>query len=218
MSFTYTPEDLIAGTFPIRTGIESLLRGSGTLVRGTVLGKVGIGSVTTAVPAAPNANTGDGTITMDTTTPTLAGAQVGVYKAVCTTEALGSGTFRVYDPSGVVLGDVVVAATFANQIKFVIGAGTADWDVGDTISITVKAGSGYLVKSLAAATDGSQVPYCILADNYTLAAAAETSAVVYKTGDFNQEALTYGTGHTAATVKAALEDRNIYLHLLHGRS
>lgn len=64
--------------------------------------------------------------------------------------------------------------------------------------------------SLAAASDGSQTPRAICAEDLVLAADGE--AIVYIAGDFNQNAMTFGTGHTADSVREGLRDLNIYLH------
>lgn len=64
--------------------------------------------------------------------------------------------------------------------------------------------------SLAAASDGSQTPKAILAEDLVLAADAD--AMVYESGDFNQNAMTFGTGHTPASTREGLRDLNIYLH------
>ncbi len=103
-------------------------------------GKIGSAAATVAdtVSAAAHAGgTGNGTITMDVTTPLLTNAQSGVYTAKCITAATNGGTFRVADPHGNVLGDVAVGATFANQVKFVIADGSTDFIVGDQFDITV---------------------------------------------------------------------------------
>ncbi|MCG5240088.1 head decoration protein [Azospirillum doebereinerae] len=64
--------------------------------------------------------------------------------------------------------------------------------------------------SLAAATDGSQTPVAILlAAIDTTAAAAD--APVYLAGCFNPELLVYGTGHDAASVKAAFTGSPLFL-------
>jgi hypothetical protein len=68
------------------------------------------------------------------------------------------------------------------------------------------------VLSLAAATDGSQVPSVILADAVDASAAAD-KAPVYLSGDFVARNLTFGTGHAAVSTKAGLRDLNIYLDL-----
>ena len=66
------------------------------------------------------------------------------------------------------------------------------------------------VLSLSAAADGSQVPVAVLAhDTDATSAAAET--LIYERGDFNQSAITFGTAHTAATVRAGLRGLGISL-------
>lgn len=210
MSFTYTPQDLFAGDFPVKTDVATLLSGAGSLVRGTVLGKITLGAVTSAA----GTNTGDGTLTPDATTPKLANAQVGAYSVVCTTAHNDVGpvlaVFTVRDPSGAILGTVAEGAAFANQIKFAVAAGTADFVLADSFVVTVAAGSGKYTTALLAAVDGSATPVAILADAYD-ATSADKSIIIYKTGSFNVDALTFGTGTTAANAKDALEARNIYL-------
>jgi hypothetical protein len=71
--------------------------------------------------------------------------------------------------------------------------------------------SGKVNLSLSAAGDGSQTPYAILAEDID-ATAEDKEAVAYISGDFNADAITYGAGHTADSVKDGLRDVNIYLH------
>lgn len=65
--------------------------------------------------------------------------------------------------------------------------------------------------SLSAASDGSQVIRGILAEDID-ASAGDKEAVIYISGDFNEDAITFGTAHTAATARESLRDQNIYLH------
>jgi hypothetical protein len=83
---------------------------------------------------------------------------------------------------GTVLG--MVTAAGANQNKFTI--------------------------ALAAATDGSQTPAAILVDDVD-ASAADALGGIYAMGEFNERAVTLGTGTTLIAAKAALEAKNIYL-------
>jgi hypothetical protein len=72
--------------------------------------------------------------------------------------------------------------------------------------------SGKYTLSLAAAEDGSEVP-CAVLGKATDASDGDLKTVVYQTGEFNEDAITYGTGHsksTAATVDACRE-RSIFL-------
>ena len=70
--------------------------------------------------------------------------------------------------------------------------------------------SGKYVVSTSAASDGSQNPVAVLAEDID-ATSADVTTVGYLSGEFNTAAMTFGTGHTAASVKAALRDLNIYL-------
>ncbi|NUB12541.1 head decoration protein [Azospirillum brasilense] len=202
---TYVPDQLIAGRFPLVTDTVTLLSGQ-VLARGSLLGMITVGTATTSGAG----NTGNGTITMDASTPVLAGAKVGIYTATCVAAASNGGTFRVEDPDGFVLGDVAVGATFSDDIKFVIADGATDFVVGDKFTITVAAGSGKYKLSAAAATDGSQDPVAILADHAD-ATGGDVAAPIYLTGEFNQRAMTFGTGHTAASVKNKLRTRSIFV-------
>ena len=208
---TYTPDALIGGTeIPLLTKVGTLIRGSGTVARGTVLGKITIGAATAAAKSGGNAaNTG--ALTMDATTPILAGAKVGIYTARCIAAATNGGTFRVTDPEGFVLGDVAVGATFANDIKFAIADGTQDFIVGEGFDITIAAGSGYLKPVNSANVDGSAVAECINAQTVVVAAGAESKAEVYTQGMFNGDKLVFGGSDTTATHVDRLRDLNIFL-------
>jgi hypothetical protein len=86
--------------------------------------------------------TGNGVLTPDATTPTLAGVQEGRYTAVCIEPGTNVGTFEVADPQGNVLGRHIVDGTaFSNQIKFAIADGSTDFVSGDMFELYVKAGS-----------------------------------------------------------------------------
>lgn len=104
---------------------------------GMVLGAA-YGAATAA--AKSGGNTGNGTFTIDATTPTLAGAKPGVYRLRCIAIASNNGTFRLEDPDGVVLGDTLMsggAATVSEHIKGALADGSTDFAVGDGFDITV---------------------------------------------------------------------------------
>jgi hypothetical protein len=201
-----TSDQLFAGPAALIRAEEITLLSGQNLTRGTLLGRIGTAGVT----VDGTGNTGAGTLTPDATTPVKANAKPGAYVATCITAAGGGGTFRVEDPDGFVLGDVAVGATFDDDVKFVIADGNPDFIVGDKFTVTVAAGSGKYVKSLAAAADGSQVPDAILAHDCD-ATSADKDTVAYKRGDFNERRVTFGTGHTAASVREALRDKGITL-------
>lgn len=70
--------------------------------------------------------------------------------------------------------------------------------------------SGKYNLSLSAASDGSQVPDLILAENID-ASAADVAALAYSRGDFLIPGLTIGTAHTAASITEGLRTKGIVL-------
>jgi hypothetical protein len=67
-----------------------------------------------------------------------------------------------------------------------------------------------LVLSLAAANDGSQVPYGILPFDVEAAVEDKNAAVYVAGGRFVTGALILGAGHTIASVKTAFEGKPIF--------
>jgi hypothetical protein len=180
----------------------TLLAGAGNLITGTVLGKITKGTATAAAKAG--GNTGNGTITMDVTTPVLAGAQVGVYTARCIAAAGNGGTFRIEDPDGFVIGDVAVGATFADRVKFVIADGASDFIVGDGFDITVAAGSGKWKKCVYGALDGSGIAAGVLLDARDASGGADVKGVgVIADARVAHEFLTWDASFDSAPKKAA---------------
>jgi len=157
---------------------EAIIVASGAdLDPGTVLGKISVGAASSAAKAGGNAaNTG--VLTLDATNPVRAHAKVGVYTVRCIAAASNSGTFRVEDPDGFVIGDVAVAATFDDDVKFVIADGAQDFIVGEGFDITIAAGSSKYKVLNPAAVDGSQAAAGVLYGR-ARAAAADAHAVAH---------------------------------------
>lgn len=179
--------------------------------RGAVLGKVSGGGASSA--AKSGGNTGTGVLTMDASTPVVAGGKPGIYQVRFIAAAANNGTFRVMDPDGFNLGEVVMsggAGAFSNDIKFAIADGGTDFAVGDGFDITIAAGSGKYKLSASAAVDGSATPAVILAED-TDATSGDKETVAYFSAVVDENALTYGAGHTAATCREPLRDVGIHL-------
>ena len=83
------------------------------VVAGTVLGKIMLGAATAAVKAS-GANTGNGTIAMDPTTPVLANAKSGTYQVRFTSAK----AYTVSDPAGGQLGAGANGTAFADRVMF----------------------------------------------------------------------------------------------------
>lgn len=70
--------------------------------------------------------------------------------------------------------------------------------------------SGKYNLSLSGASDGSQTPDLILAENCD-ASSGDKVALAYARGDFNASALTLGTAHTVASITEGLRAKGITL-------
>ncbi len=189
----YAAEFLVSEASGNRSRATGTLLAGAAYVAGSVLGQVTIASTATVTPGT---NTGGGTLTMDATTPILPGAKVGSYVVTCIGAASNSGTFRVEDPDGNVLGDVAVGATFADDIKFVIADVGTDFIVGDKFTVAVATGSGKWRLYNPANTDGSQVPRAVLFDNVDATAADQRAALIRRDAEVNGHILTWFTGAT----------------------
>jgi hypothetical protein len=202
----FTPDNLIApGPIPLNSeGIT--LKSGANYVRGTVLEETVFGTATRA--AKSGGNTGNGTLTLDATTPTLYGAEPGVYTVRLVTAAANGGTFRVTAPNGVVLGDVAVGATFSNRVKFATADGSTDFIVGDGFDITVAAVAASAQK-YQKVTEDARAKLVLLED--VDATSADQAAVAANTGNFNKSALSIGSTATLAGVERTLARLNIYL-------
>jgi len=209
---SYIPDQLIAGVFPrVTQGLATVLHAATVnsvtpLPRGTIMGQQTIGSASVVA----GTNTGTGTFTMDGTTPILPNAKVGAYVLTI----LATGRAQLVDPKGVSLGEYdftsAGSVTIANEIKGVLADTSTHFVAGDKFTITVAAGSGKYVPSVATATDGSQVPSAILVDQ-TDPSAADVNAGLYFTGEFNSNAITFDSSWTVATLTPLLRPLGIYL-------
>lgn len=212
----YTPVNLFAsdnGGPPIARKV-TLLASIGALTAGTLLGKIAVGALT-AVGAAGVPAPVAATITASPVA--AAGTQVGVHTFECIVGgATTTSKWRHIGPTGEVLGVATgnteyVGAGAGGLTLTITDAGT-DPVAGETFTVTVTAaaGSGSYKKSLAAATDGSQTPVAVLAEDITVGG-SDTESVAYVTGHFRSAALTFGAGHTAASTRDGLRALGIHL-------
>ncbi|MBP2643733.1 MAG: hypothetical protein H6Q67_1620 [Firmicutes bacterium] len=191
----------VTGPQPVNVGEETLVTGQ-SITRGTVLGRITKGAVTSTV-------TGTGTGTVGSIT-LGSKAKIGTYTLTCTTAATNAGTFSVKDPDGNTMANATVATAYtSNQINFTIADGTTDFVAGDVIKLVVEAGSGSLKIVNSANVDGSQVPYAI-ACNDTDATSADKAMPVYYTGNFNSNQLVFGGTDTIDTHQVALKNIGIF--------
>jgi hypothetical protein len=175
------------------------------LAAGTVLGRILTGTAASA--AKSGGNTGNGTLTMDATTPVKAGCKVGVYSVRWSVAATNNGTFVVTDPDGFVVGTVIMtggAGAFDNDVKFAIADGATDFVVGDGFDITVAAGSGKVTILAPAANDGTQIAYGVLMEAVNASAADVKGVALTRNGIVKSTGLVFPGGITTPQRTAAL--------------
>jgi hypothetical protein len=175
--------------------------GAGKLAPGTVLGKASAGTATPAAWAGNTANSG--ALTMDGTTPTLAGIKLGKYKVTCIEPATNSGKFEVEDPDGIVVGVATVGSAFTGGgLKFTIADGSGDFVSGDGFDIVVAAGSGKFYPTVLTAYDGSAVGCAILGDWTDASSADQTAMAITRDADVVLARLTFDASVSDAGKKA----------------
>lgn len=201
---TFENDALVVGNHQIQTQKVTIPDGTAALLRGTVLGKIAVGALTSELTG-----TGNGTLSgLVAKTKTIAGD----YKLTCVAAASNGGRFSVTAPDGTALQEALVGVAYANDhLGFTINDGATDFVVGDEYVVTVAAGSGKYIKSVAAAVDGSQIPDLILAEDVPALDGADGEALAYLAGDFLSSELTLGAGHTVASIKAVMQDKGIFL-------
>lgn len=192
---TYIPDQLIAGNLKLVS--QDITLDAGTLVRGTVLGQKTLGAAAgVAGKPAGGANTGTGVISAVTVG---ANAQLGNYVLT----ALSATDFQVVAPNGDRLAEATAAIAYADQINFTITAGGTAFVAGDGFTVTLAAGDGNFIESVATATDGSQNPVAILVD-VADASGGPVATGAYVMGEFNENAITFDPSWTLATLTTAL--------------
>lgn len=194
----YVPDQLIADARNLVS--QPIILGAGTLKRGTVLGQQTANPI---VAAAVAGNTGNGTIgTLSVGSAPL----VGTY----TLTATDATHFAVVDPEGNSLGSATAGSAFTSTgINFTITAGATPFVAGDAFTVSVYDAVGVYIESVKTASDGSQTPVAILADDAD-ASVGPVSTGAYVAGEFNLGALIYDASWTPATLTSALRPYGIF--------
>lgn len=94
----------------------------------------------------------------------------------------------------------------ARKVTILAGAGAL---TPGTVLGRITTGGKYVV-SASASSDGSQTPNAILAQSVTVGG-TDAEAIVYFTGEFRPEKLTFGAGHTAASTRIGLRSLSIFI-------
>lgn len=109
-----------------------------------------------------------------------------------------------YTPDLLIAGDHPVRTT---GITIVSGETIARGSLLGKVTAT-----GKYKLSFSAASDGSQVPVGIAVEDMD-ASGGDKKSAMYISGDFNASRVQFGEAHTVATVKDALAQKSIYLHV-----
>ncbi len=206
-SESFTPDRLVAGNRSRLLARQITLLSGENCVRGEVLGKQSTATVPTT-GTADGGNTGNGTCGSVAAGGT--DLMAGTYNIRCIDTESDAGQFEVIDPQGDVVGIATVAVAFtSSHLNFTLADGSTDFAIGDLFTVAVATVEKYKA-SAAAATDGTQVPDLILAED-TDASAADVVTIAYERGDFDENELTLGSGHTLATVREGLRSKGITL-------
>lgn len=104
--------------------------------------------------------------------------------------------------------DNLLAGEYPRVERVVTIAAGADLAKGAVLGRVTANGKFKL--SASTSTDGSQTPDAVLAEKAN-AAGGDVQAVVYFSGEFNENALVLGAGHTLDSVRIALRAKNVYL-------
>lgn len=187
------------------------ITGAAALIAGTVLGGILDDAVATVTPGTPVSGSGGTVGNGSIGTPTVDdGAMEGTWYVRITAEGSNVGNFIVERPDGTIDGVGTVAVAYNGQLNFTLADGANDWKEDDYIPIVVSYASKKYKKSVAAATDGSQVPDLVLLQDAD-ASAADVEAIALETGTVVATALTLGAGHSVTSIRPGLRDKGILI-------
>ena len=159
---------------------------------------------TVAAAAALNTNTGNGTVTGQALGTNL-GARRGTYRIVFVEPATNLGTFEVFGPDGVLVGDGVVGTEFDNEIKFTVNDGATDFVAGDAFTIKVTAGTYKYQEYDPANADGGQRVAGILYAAVDASAADKAGVAIARDAEVRSGDLQWFAGATDAQKNEAID-------------
>ncbi len=171
--------------------------GSGVVAAGTVLGRKTTGGTAASAVKASGPNTGNGTLTLDATTPVLSAGKTGVYQVRFTAAT----TFSVTDPTGLQVGTGTVGTAFATQIKFNSAAGGTAFVAGDGFDVSVVSTSKY-APSPATSADGSDQAMAINLLQVDATAADAVVAAITNDAEVVGAMLVYDASITSTLLQA----------------
>jgi hypothetical protein len=94
------------------------------------------GAAVVGAGTAVAGNTGNGTVTLDSTAYG-AGVKAGTWRAVLIEPVANGGIWSVFDPEGNRVGEAVTGTLFAGPLRFTIADGATDFGAGDEFTFAV---------------------------------------------------------------------------------
>ena len=170
------------------------LKNGNAVAVGQVLAMVGGASPSSA--AKSGGNTGNGTLTLDATTPVLSGVKVGVY----TVRFTSATAYNVEDPDGFMIGSGSNGTAFADDLKFVTAAGGIAFVAGDGFDITVWAAAETFVPLSLTGVDGSQIPAAVAIEDKESSTNDQKIVVVLRGAVVDPTRLIWPSGATAGQI------------------
>jgi len=188
---------------------EKVLVASGEdLITGSVMGAAWVSCATQGTAGVSNTGTG-----VCVTAFPGSKVKLGTYEITCTVEA--SGTFQIKDPEDGLMPNATAGTPYtSDQINFSLVTAATGWETGDAFTIAVSEITDPAALqhklSVSTATDGSQTAVGVAGAVISGSGGAVTG-IMLKRGVADQNALTFGSGHTANTVRADLRKVGIDL-------
>ena len=170
------------------------------LSMGAVVGKIELGTCPSTGTAG--SNTGGGTCTGVTAGSK---AKVGIYTLKCIIAQAAAGVFTVADPDGYALPNAVVGHAYTDaQINFILNDGSPDFAYGDSFTITIAAGSGYVTELDPDEVDGSQNAYGFVTADFDASDGAISGVVIARNAIIVTTDLVWPAGISAGEKTTAL--------------
>lgn len=200
-STTLIQNSLFAGSTDDFIGTGIVLAQGQNLPRGALLGRTAVSGTVSALTNL--ANSGNGTVSaLD-----VGGAAItGDWQLV----AHSATVFFLYNPDGIYSGKATVGSAYTGAIHFTITAGSTPFAIGDSFTLRAADVAYHYKLSLATATDGSQIPDAVLAED-TVALVANQPTMAYLMGEFNANAIAFGAGHSLNSTRDVLRAKDIHL-------
>lgn len=186
--------------------------GADTFVEGTILARRKVG-LTPTIGDITRAGTSDGTVTAAAVVGGSKVPKVGDYVLTCIEAIANGGVWKLVDPDGelvapylpMTVGAGAVTTFEVDGLSFVVTDGANDFEVGDTVDITVAA-DGKMVPFATDGAGGAQFPLAVLPHESVRTGAGNNAIRALRAGRVNKNRLVIDADGDASNVTAAILD------------